>query len=218
MLASRSSTVRAGPTVRGRRGGAWLDRRPGGALVVDDHPSVRCGLTNLLAVDPGLAPVESAATAARAIVAAQRLRPAVAVVDYRLPGRDGLSLTLELKRLPEPPAVVVYSAFVGVRQALAASVAGADGIVDKAAGVGQLRVVVRAAASGERSLPRLPSQALGALTARLAPDDERIVAMMASGASPAQVARELEIDNDWLELRRWAIIRHLLAPGKRGSR
>lgn len=193
-------------------------RRRGGALVVDDHPSVRDGVTKLLAADLGLVPAESAATAARAIGAAQRLRPAITVVDYRLPGRDGLSLTLELKRLPEPPAVVVYSAFAGARLMLAATIAGADGIVDKADGIEHLRVVVRAVASGARPPTCLPAHRLSALTEQLAVEDEQIVTRLASGILPAQVARELEIDSDWLELRRWAIIRHLLAPGRRASR
>lgn len=185
---------------------------------MDDHPSVRNGLAKLLAIDLQLGPVETTATASRAIVCARRLHPAIAVVDYRLPGRDGISLTLELKRLAQPPRVAIHSAFASPRVALAAIVAGADAFVDKGAGVEELRGAVQAVARGGRVMPSLPAPWLSAVVARLCADDRLIVVMLASGASMEQVARALRIDSEWLELRRWALIRQVLAPGRRPSR
>lgn len=193
-------------------------RAPRAVLVVDDHPAVRAALERLLAAEAGLDPVASAATVSGAVADAHRLRPDIAVVDYRLPDRDGISLTFELKRLPHPPGVVMYSAFAGVRLALAAIVGGADAIVDKSAGVKELRAAVRAVASGERVMPSLPAPALSAVVAQLDTDDEPIVAMLLDGSTPREVASELEIAADWLEHRRWAIVRQLLAFGQRSSR
>jgi DNA-binding NarL/FixJ family response regulator len=40
----------------------------------------------------------------------KRTEPIVAILDFHDPGRDGLALCLELKRRPNPPGVVLYSA------------------------------------------------------------------------------------------------------------
>jgi two-component system, NarL family, nitrate/nitrite response regulator NarL len=185
-----------------------------GVLVVDDHPAVRAELARLLGADGDLAPVISCSSAPEAIGRARRLRPLVAVVDYRLPGRDGLALTLELKRLPEPPGVVIYSAFWGARLALAAIVAGADDIVEKGSGAERLCDACSAAAAGSRAICAVPGVALSQATAKLDAGDAQIVAMLNRGASPADVADALGIGTEWLELRRWAIVRLLLGPGE----
>jgi DNA-binding NarL/FixJ family response regulator len=189
-----------------------------GALVVDDHQAVRAALKRLLAADGDLVPVLTAASAPEAISRARVLRPLVAVVDYRLPGRDGISLTLDLKRMREPPGVVIYSAFAGTRLALAAIVAGADGIVEKGAGARQLCSTVSAAAAGSTVMPALSATALGAATVGIATEDLTIVTMLNGGASPAEVAQGLGIAREWLELRRWAIVRLLVGPGKGSPR
>jgi len=52
----------------------------------------------------------------------------VAVVDYQLAGRNGLWLSRKLKRLPLPPAVLIYSAYTDGVLAAAAVVAEADAL------------------------------------------------------------------------------------------
>lgn len=189
---------------------------PVGVLVVDDHPAVRSELERLLGEADDLAPISAAATAPQAIGIARRLRPLVAVVDYRLPGPDGIALTFELKRLRDPPGVVIHSAFAGTRLALAAIVAGADGIVEKGTGADRLRTDVSAVAAGSRVMPALSERALAGAMPAAEPEDALIAAMLNGGASPAAVSRRLGIAPEWLALRRWAIARRLLG-GQRGS-
>jgi PleD family two-component response regulator len=76
-----------------------INDRPVRVLVVDDHPAVRAEVENVLRADAELTVVGSAATASDAISQALVHVPTLAIVDYQLPDRDGLSLTLELKRV-----------------------------------------------------------------------------------------------------------------------
>lgn len=86
--------------------------RPARVLIVDDHPAVRAGLEGVLLDQADLAVVGMAANTSEALAEAERLSPRVAIVEDHLPGRDGLSLTRQLKRLHEPPAVLIF----GVRR------------------------------------------------------------------------------------------------------
>src|SRR6516225_2093536 len=100
-------------------------------LVVDDHPAVRAGLRGLLADEVDFEVVAAVDTAEAGIDTARRERIDVAVIDYQRGGRNGLWLSRKLKRLPNPPAVLVYSAYTDGILAAAAVVAQADSIVNK---------------------------------------------------------------------------------------
>ena len=80
----------------------------GWVLIVDDQPDVCWVLTRLLA-DRGHA-VRSAQTGAAALSLAAALDVRVAVVDYRLPDADGLTLARSLRGLrPELRAILMTS-------------------------------------------------------------------------------------------------------------
>ncbi|MFZ2482253.1 MAG: response regulator transcription factor, partial [Propioniciclava sp.] len=62
-----------------------------GVLLVDDQPLVRMGLRALVASEPGMTVVGEASEGAEAVTLARRLRPAVVLMDIRMPGTDGLT-------------------------------------------------------------------------------------------------------------------------------
>jgi DNA-binding NarL/FixJ family response regulator len=77
-------------------------------LVVDDDPAFR-GLAVRVLTAAGLNVVGEADTADAAIAAAVAVKPEAALVDVDLPGRDGITLALELTALPWQPRVVLTS-------------------------------------------------------------------------------------------------------------
>ena len=178
-------------------------------LVVDDHPAVRVGLRELIAAEPGLTPVAAVATAREGLAQAIALAPGVAIVDHRLPDHDGLTLTRRLKTLPEPPGVLVYSAYADPMMVIGAIVAGADGIAAKTARSDQICDAVRAIAAGYSALPAVSPAALRAIAARLDPADTPILGMLIHRTSPSEIAEVLAISDDWLDARRWAILKQL---------
>src|SRR5436305_9717592 len=84
--------------------------QPQRLLVVDDHSAVRAGLRQLLEDQADFEVVAAVASAEEALWVAEAEPVDVAVVDYQLGGRNGLWATRKLKRLPQPPAVLIYSA------------------------------------------------------------------------------------------------------------
>lgn len=187
-------------------------------LVVDDHSAVRAGIEALLAGEPGLEPVGSAGRAEEALELARQTRPDVAIVDFQLGDRDGLSLCRQLKELPEPVRVVLYSAFADGPLALAGVIAGADGVVHKSALAAELCDTVRAVAAGGTAIPPSPPRVQAVVAAKLDPEDLPILAMLIDGTDPDEIADVLGIRPRWLAARRWAMLERLRRmPTRRGA-
>jgi DNA-binding NarL/FixJ family response regulator len=65
-------------------------------LVVDDNPIMRAALHGILAADERLRVVGEAANGREALALARQLRPAITLLDHRMPIADGLSVVTEL--------------------------------------------------------------------------------------------------------------------------
>jgi DNA-binding NarL/FixJ family response regulator len=178
-------------------------------LVVDDHPAVRTGLRNMLGDEPDFEVVAAVETAQDGLNIAQREQIDVAVVDYQLRGRSGLWLSRKLKRFPNPPAVVVYSAYADGVLAAAAVVAQADAIVSKGALGSELCEVIRRAASGESRLPAPPAWLAEALRRRLAPEQQALFGMLLAGIGPTEAAYVLGLSEASLESQLWETLQQI---------
>jgi DNA-binding NarL/FixJ family response regulator len=181
-------------------------------LVVDDHAAVRAGLRGLLDEQRDFEVVAAVASAEEAMSVAEREPIDVAVVDYQLGSRSGLWLSRKLKRLPEPPAVLIYSAYADGILAAAAVVAEADGIVNKGGLGSELCEEVRRAADGASSMRPMPPW-LGELVRRRLTDDEQaIFGMLLAGFEPMEIAATMGMSAAGLESRLWEMLRTLEAP------
>jgi DNA-binding NarL/FixJ family response regulator len=178
-------------------------------LIVDDHPAVRGGLAALLAPEPDLRVAASAADSGSALACAEQHAPGLALIDFHLPGEDGLGLCLRLESAVPRPGLVLYSAFADDLLAVLAAVAGADALVPKSADPDQLLAVLRAVSAGERQLAPPSPAALATVSAALEPADLPVVGMLAHRTPPSEVADTLSVSVGWLLARRWAILRRL---------
>jgi DNA-binding NarL/FixJ family response regulator len=181
-------------------------------LIVDDHPAVLNGLVAALRGEPGIVPVATATGSSDALRQVERNRPDVLLLDYQLTDGDGLSLAHELKRLPKPPAVLIYSGFAGPALGLAARVAGVDGMVNKDASLEDLFAAIRTLVRGGTVLPPLRPAALEASVTKLDPEDLPILAMRTDGATPVEIATVLRVDEHEVSRRMLAMIRRLAEP------
>jgi len=82
-------------------------------LIVDDEELARLRLRGLVhdSVDPKATVAGEAANASQALKWLAEHRCDLILLDVQMPGRDGLQLAAELKRVPEPPAVVFVTAY-----------------------------------------------------------------------------------------------------------
>jgi two-component system, NarL family, response regulator DevR len=181
-------------------------------LIVDDHEAVRAGLRELLDEETDFEVVAALDSAEVAMTVAERQPIDVAVVDYQLGSRNGLWLSRKLKRLPSPPAVLVYSAYADGVLAAAAVVAEADAIVSKGGLGSELRDEIRRIARGGSGLRPLPEWLGDTIRKRFGPQEQAIFGMLLAGIAPPEVAETVGLSEAGLESRLWIMLRKLEAP------
>jgi DNA-binding NarL/FixJ family response regulator len=135
--------------------------------------------------------------------------PAVVVLDLHHPGRDGLALSLQIKSQPDPPAVLLYSARTPTRLTVAATVAGADAIINKSSTAVTLLTAIRAVARNGRTIAPISPHVKADAAARLDPADHAILAMRVVGVSPLEIAHTLGIPDTRITHRIAAIVAKL---------
>ncbi len=174
-------------------------------LVVDDHPAVRAGVWRLLADQPDLRVAEPVSSAIAAVQAADEAID-VAVIDYHLGERTGLWLARRLSQRQSPPRVLIYSAFTDDALAVAALIAGVDGLLGKSTIGEELYLAVRQLARGERYLPVIAPTVARALSARVDPRLRPIFLMLVQDIPPARITEALQISSTDLDAARDAIL------------
>jgi DNA-binding NarL/FixJ family response regulator len=180
-------------------------------VIVDPQPASRAGLSMLLRTEPGLVPVGAATGAHDGPELVERQRPDVVLLELHLPDGDGVALCRRLRALDSPPQVILYTAEPEASLGLLARVAGAAGVVDKAAEPEELFEAVRVVARGGSALPPLPASELDAAAHRVEPDDLALLAMLADRTPPAEVAEALRLDRRRLARRTERLIGRLRA-------
>lgn len=104
--------------------------RPPRVVLVEDHPTVREHLVELLRA-AGLDVVEAAVDVASGYEAVRTLRPEIAVVDNRLPDGRGVMLCEILAREVPETALIVHSGALTPEETRRALAAGVRAVVPK---------------------------------------------------------------------------------------
>jgi DNA-binding NarL/FixJ family response regulator len=162
--------------------------------LLDDHPAVLAGLRRLIDAEPDMTVAAMAASAAGLARELDGPRPDVLILDYDLAGDDGLAHCRRIKSRPDPPGVIIYSAYAGPALTLAARAAQADGVVDKAAPVPSLLAAVRRVGNGHEALPLVPRDAFESAVARLEDEDLPVFAMLLDREPIDSIAQALRTD------------------------
>ncbi|WP_412875595.1 response regulator transcription factor [Curtobacterium flaccumfaciens pv. flaccumfaciens] len=140
-------------------------------LVVDDQAIVRDGLVTVLSLVPDLQVVGQAADGAEAIAAVDLHSPDVVLMDLRMPGVDGPTVTARIVAEHPGVAVLVLTTYADDDSVVTALRAGARGYLTKDAGRAEIATAVRAVAAGQSTF----DATVGA----------RLVARLAGGAAAA---------------------------------
>ena len=172
-------------------------------LLVDDHEVVRLGLMTLINDQADMEVVGEAGTASEALLAVERLRPDVVLMDIRLPGEGGLEATERITHAFPESKVVILTSFADDGLVVRAIQAGAAGYVLKQVGNEELLRAIQAAARGQAVLDPMTTQRLLARvreTERRAEQDAfrelsaremEVLAEVARGHTNAEIGRSL---------------------------
>jgi DNA-binding NarL/FixJ family response regulator len=171
-------------------------------LIADDHEIVRRGLRQILTDEfPGLQ-VGDAANARDAVEAVRKRAWDAVLLDINMPGRSGLEVLEELKRLRSTMPVVVLTAFPEEDYAVRAFKLGASGYVSKESASDELLAALRKALAGGRYVTASLAEKLAASVAGDTPSaphetlsnrELQVLRLIAQGRTVKEVAAELAL-------------------------
>jgi DNA-binding NarL/FixJ family response regulator len=115
-------------------------------VLVEDNHIFREALELMLGVTPDVRVVAAVPDGESALEACPRLRPDVVLLDYRLPGLDGVETTTALRAALPETAVVVLTAAAEHEEIQALYDAGAVACLTKDRGVDEIVGAIREAA------------------------------------------------------------------------
>ena len=172
-------------------------------MVVDDHEVVRDGIRLLLADTAEVVVCAEAATARDAVAVAAQALPDVVVMDVRLSDGSGIEATRDIRAARPQTAVLMLTSFADDEALFASIMAGAAGYVLKQIRGEELVRAIRAVGAGQSLLdPAVTKGVFDRLRrgkhllkderlARLSPQEERILGLVAEGRTNGQIGVEL---------------------------
>lgn len=119
-------------------------------LLADDHTMFRRGLVQLLSLEPQVFVTYEAKDGSQALAYIRDHSVDVVILDISMPGRNGLDILKEMKRLQPHVAVIVLSMHPADQYAVRVLKAGASAYITKESAPEVLIDAIRKAARGER--------------------------------------------------------------------
>jgi two-component system, NarL family, response regulator DevR len=190
-------------------GACWKDvrmkRPPLRVMLVDDHEVVRDGIRALLVGTEDIVVCAEAGSVREAVAEAERALPDVIVMDVRLSDGSGIEATRDIRAQRPATQVLMLTSFADDEALFASIMAGASGYVLKQIKGGELVRAIRAVGEGQSLLdPAVTKGVLDRLRkgkhllkdeklARLSPQEERILGLVAEGRTNKQIGEELRL-------------------------
>ncbi len=194
-------------------------RRPIRVLIADDHDLVRQGVRSLLAGRPeSFVVCGEASSGLEAVEKARHLRPDVVVIDFSMPGLNGMEATRLLSKDVPSARVLIMSMHESeflIRELLSV---GADGYVMKSDAARDLPLAIESLAVrrpffssviAHKILDGYLQAAARAPASHLTPAERRVTQLLAEGKSNKEVANLQEVSVKTVETHRASIMRKL---------
>jgi DNA-binding NarL/FixJ family response regulator len=181
-------------------------------LLVDDHILVRRGFRRLLEDDPAIVVVGEASTADEAIRINAEHAPNVVLMDYALPGTNGIAAMRQILEASPSAAVLILSMHSEAALVQRAIEAGARGYLLKSAIDLDLPEAVHRAAAGERVMdPKLARAATSQATRtrELSPRETEVLQLICEGLSNRDIATRLSLSVHTISVHRGNIMNAL---------
>lgn len=166
-------------------------------LIVDDHPVMCSGLSNLLSMHDKIVVIGIAGSGTEAFKIIDREKPDLMLLDLRMPGMDGISVLRALQTVADSPKVVVLTSYAQDELIYQAIKAGAWGYLLKDTSEDELIAAITIVHAGRRYIPVDISSRLAERMMRsdLTPRELQTLELLAEGHTNKQIATALKLSD-----------------------
>ncbi len=171
-------------------------------LLIDDHFVVRVGLAQSLNAEPDLNVVADGSTGEQAVELYRQHKPDVAILDFRLPGMDGVLAGAQIRSEFPHARMIMLTVFEGEEAVHRAVKAGFSAYLPKAADRPVLLQAIRTVASGGTFFPPEVLSKLRRRSERpeLTPREMEVLRLIVRGRSNKEIADDLKISEPTVKL------------------
>jgi DNA-binding NarL/FixJ family response regulator len=164
-------------------------------LIADDHYVVRMGLVGLVNTEPDMEVVAEAADGAQALELYARHKPDLVLMDTRMPVKDGIQATVEIRKQFPQAAILMLTAFDGDADIRRALEAGVKGYVLKSSTGQEIIPALRSVAAGQNWVPASVADRLASRRSyeELTPREVEVLHHLARGLANKQIGEALHI-------------------------
>jgi two-component system, NarL family, invasion response regulator UvrY len=171
-------------------------------LITDDHPVVRHGIRQILEDNDRIGLVEEAGNGKELIQKLKEKEFDVILLDISLPGRSGLEMISEIKKIRKSAGIIMLSIHSEDIYALKAIKLGASGYLTKASAPEELLKAIIKVANGERYISasvadklaeNLISETDKPSLLTLSVRELQVLDLFAAGKTVVQIADELSL-------------------------
>jgi two-component system, NarL family, response regulator NreC len=192
-------------------------------FIADDHGILRGRLRAVISVQPDMEVVGEADNGPDAVNGIGMTEPEVALMDITMPNGGGLAAIADLTRVGSRTRILVLTMHDELAYVRAAAGAGALGYVVKSSVDTELVAAIRVVAQGRAFMDtslglRLAQEALepgptdavrGRAATQLTGPEREIIGRVAEGYTNAQIAEELRLAIEAIEIRRSTVMQKL---------
>lgn len=186
-------------------------------MLVDDHPLLRKGLRQLIAMEDDMTVVAEASNGADALLLAVEHDPDLIVLDLNMHGMDGIETLKRLRDSGVTSRIIMLTVSDADDDVVAAITNGADGYLLKDMEPELLLEQIHRAVTGKMVLSeaiteilatalRQPTQSATSQLSTLTNREHEILSLIAKGMSNKVIARELDISDGTVKVH----VKHLL--------
>jgi len=201
------------------------DATPSTILLIDDHPMLRNGVKQLIALDSTLQVIGEASNGEQGVELAKQLDPDLILLDLNMPGMNGLDTLDKMRQTDLSGRIVVFSVSNHEDDVVTALKRGADGYLLKDMEPEDLIAALHNAAGGKMVLSEALTPVLAASLRESRPSGDRdiqsltprerdIIKLIAEGLPNKVIARRLNITESTVKVH----VKHLLKKMKLKSR
>ncbi len=191
-------------------------------LIADDHPILRLGLVGIIESDKKFHVVAETGDGNEALSLIEKLRPAIAVLDITMPGKNGIEVCRKAQKSAKKTAVVILSMHSDVDYLNEALDAGAKGYVLKANAADDLLIALKSVLAGKPYISSTLSGLLETqkqsravlkekveLVEKLTGAEKKVLALIAQKRTSKEIAQSLGVNFRTVQTHRMNICKKL---------